>query len=232
MKRLSKISMVAAVTTALSGTAVVLAVDAQAATRRYEAESAPAVCGGVVASNHSGYSGSGFCDTTNAVGSAVQFTINSAAAGPATVNVRYANGGGANRPADIAVNGAVVQSGFAFEATGAWTTWATKTVTVQVAAGTNSVRLAATTSGGLANIDYLEAVTLDPPGLITMLGADVSTVQRAPTSARSTTTPTAPRPTRWTSSRASASTTSGCGSGTTRAAATTTRPRCCSTRGR
>ena len=150
MKRLSKISMVAAVTTALSGTAVVLAVDAQAATRRYEAESAPAVCGGVVASNHSGYSGSGFCDTTNAVGSAVQFTINSAAAGPATVNVRYANGGGANRPADIAVNGAVVQSGFAFEATGAWTTWATQDRSpCRWRRGTNSVRLAATTSGGL-----------------------------------------------------------------------------------
>ena len=72
--------------TALSGADVVLAVDAQAATTRYEAESAPAVCGGVVTSNHSGYSGSGFCDTTNAAGSAVQFTVNSAAAGTATMS--------------------------------------------------------------------------------------------------------------------------------------------------
>ena len=148
-------------------------VEAQAATTRYEAESAPAVCGGVVASNHSGYSGSGFCDTTNAVGSAVQFTINSAAAGIATVGVRYANGGTVNRPADIAVNGTVGQSGYAFEATGAWTTWATKSLTVQVAAGTNAVRLAATTSEGLANIDFLEAVTPDGDG-----GGDGLTIVR------------------------------------------------------
>ncbi|MDX3660046.1 family 78 glycoside hydrolase catalytic domain [Streptomyces sp. ID05-26A] len=112
-----------------------------------------------MASNHSGYSGSGFCDTTNAVGSAAQFTINSAASGTATVSIRYANGGSDSRPADIAVNGTIVQSGFLFEATGAWTTWATKTVTVQLAAGVSTVRLAATTSGGLANIDFLEAIT-------------------------------------------------------------------------
>jgi arabinogalactan endo-1,4-beta-galactosidase len=180
MKRFSRIAMVAAVTTAVSGTAVVLSVDAHAATTtRYEAESAPAGCGGWVASNHSGYSGSGFCDTNNAVGAAVQFTVNSAAAGPATVVIRYANGSSANRPADISVNGAVVRSAFGFEPTGAWNTWATKSLSVQVAAGTNAVRLAATTSGGLANIDYLEAVTLDPPGLDIMQGADVSTGQRA-----------------------------------------------------
>jgi alpha-L-rhamnosidase len=150
--------------TALAGTAVVLAADAHAATTRYEAESAPAVCGGVVASNHSGYSGSGFCDTTNAVGSAVQFTVNSAAAGSATVAVRYANGSTVNRPADVSVDGTVVQSGFAFEPTGAWTTWATRSLTVQVAAGTHTVRLAATTAGGLGNIDFLEAVTPDGGG--------------------------------------------------------------------
>lgn len=137
---------------------------APAATTRYEAESAPAVCDGVVASNHSGYSGSGFCDTTNAVGSAVRFTVDSAAAGTATVSVRYANGGSENRQADIVVNGTTVQSGFPFEATGAWTTWATRTVTVQLAAGVSTVRLAATTSGGLANIDFLDAVTPDGGG--------------------------------------------------------------------
>ncbi|WP_197289251.1 family 78 glycoside hydrolase catalytic domain [Saccharothrix sp. NRRL B-16348] len=137
------------------------AVGASAVTTRYEAESTPAVCGGAVASNHSGFSGSGFCDTTNAVGSAVQFTIDSAAAGTATVSVRYANGSATNRPADVAVNGTTVQSGFPFEVTGVWTTWVTKSVTVQVAAGGNTVRLAATTADGLANIDFIEAVTPD-----------------------------------------------------------------------
>jgi arabinogalactan endo-1,4-beta-galactosidase len=81
MKWYAKLSAAVAVTTAVSGTAVLLAPGAHAATIRYEAESAPATCGGAVASNHSGYSGSGFCDTTNAVGAAVTFTVNAPAAG-------------------------------------------------------------------------------------------------------------------------------------------------------
>ncbi|ONI92581.1 arabinogalactan endo-1,4-beta-galactosidase [Saccharothrix sp. ALI-22-I] len=166
-------------TTALTGVVVVLPVAATAATSRYEAESAPAVCGGVVASNHSGYSGGGFCDTSNAVGSAVGFTVNAATAGSATLAFRHANGSGANRPGDMSVNGTVVQPGMAFEATGAWTTWVTKSLTVQLSAGTNTVRLAATTAGGLGNVDYLEVATTDVGDSAIMRGADVSTLQRA-----------------------------------------------------
>jgi lysophospholipase L1-like esterase len=168
MSQLTKIAVMTAVTTAVAGAAVVLAPSAYAATTRYEAEAAPAVCGGTVASTHAGYSGSGFCDTANAVGSAVQFTVDIPAAGAVTLDIRYSNGSTANRPAGLSVNGAVVQSGLAFETTGAWTTWATRTHTVQLAAGVNTIRLAATTAGGLANLDYLDVATTgdpaDPPG--------------------------------------------------------------------
>lgn len=153
--------------------------DAPDATSRYEAESAPAGCDGAIASNHSGYSGSGFCDTSNAVGSAVSFTVTAAAAGTATLAFRYANGSGANRPGDVSVNGAVVRAGTAFAATSSWTTWAIATVTVQLNAGTNTVRLAATTAGGLGNIDYLDVTTGDASNDTIMRGADVSTLQRA-----------------------------------------------------
>jgi lysophospholipase L1-like esterase len=149
------------VTAVLSGAAVLFAVNASAATDRYEAESAPAVCGGFVASNHSGYSGTGFCDTTNALGSAVQFTVNAPAPGTAFLSIRYANGSTANRPADVNVNGVVVQSGLPFEVTGAWANWASKTLPVQLTAGNNTVRLAATTSNGLGNIDYLDVAIGD-----------------------------------------------------------------------
>jgi arabinogalactan endo-1,4-beta-galactosidase len=172
------ISVAAAAATVVSGAAVGLSVPAHAAATRYEAEAAPAVCGGSVASNHAGYSGSGFCDTTNAVGAAVQFTVNVAAAGSVRLDIRYANGSTANRPADVGVNGTTVQPGFGFEVTGAWTGWATRSITVQLHAGSNTVRLAATTSGGLGNIDYAEVVTTDPGSPI-MQGADVSTLQRA-----------------------------------------------------
>ncbi|MEV0236686.1 silent information regulator protein Sir2, partial [Nonomuraea sp. NPDC050786] len=57
-QRAALLSAAVAVTVAASG--VVMATGASAATR-YEAESAPATCDGVIESNHAGYSGSGFC---------------------------------------------------------------------------------------------------------------------------------------------------------------------------
>jgi arabinogalactan endo-1,4-beta-galactosidase len=73
----------------------------------------------------------------------------------------------------------VVRTGFAFEGTGAWASWAIKSLTVQLNAGGNTVRLAATTAGGLGNIDYVDVLTDDTGGSSIMQGADVSTLQRA-----------------------------------------------------
>ncbi|WP_117215033.1 CBM35 domain-containing protein [Allorhizocola rhizosphaerae] len=154
----------------LAGTAALLAIavtvlsatTASALTTRYEAESAPATCSGVIASNHAGYSGTGFCDGTNAVGAAVQFTVNAAAAGTATLAVRFANGTTASRPADVAVNGVTVLS-VSFEGTGAWPTWATKTLTVSVNAGSNTVRFNPTTANGMPNVDHLDLTASGSP---------------------------------------------------------------------
>jgi rhamnogalacturonan endolyase len=159
MKRLTRAS-VATVAATITAAAVITALtsEAHAATTRYEAESA--TCDGTIAANHSGYSGSGFCDSASAVGAAAQFTITAASAGTATVDIRYANGNTVGRPADVSVNGTVRHAGVAFDSTGGWNTWATRTLTVPVNAGSNAVRLAATTAGGLANVDYLDATTV------------------------------------------------------------------------
>jgi rhamnogalacturonan endolyase len=157
MKRRSTIigaTVVAAVTVA--GAGILTTTVAIAAATRYEAESAPATCDGVIEANHAGFSGSGFCNGNNATGAAAQFTVSATAAGTATLGIRYANGTTANRPADVVVNGSVAQPASAFDATGAWTTWATKTLTVTVNAGSNTIRLNPTTAAGLANIDYLD----------------------------------------------------------------------------
>ncbi|XVS66545.1 right-handed parallel beta-helix repeat-containing protein [Actinosynnema sp. CA-299493] len=128
---------------------------ATAATTHHEAESAPAVCTGAVESNWSGYSGTGFCNAANAVGAHAQFTVTAPAAGTATVLVRFANGGAAARTADLVVNGSTAQS-VSFEATGAWSTWVSKTLSVTVPAGSATIRLSPTTSAGLPNVDYLD----------------------------------------------------------------------------
>ncbi len=137
-------------------------VSAPAATTLYEAESAPAVCAGTIDTNWSGYSGSGFCNGDNTTSGYLQFTVNAAAAGTATLEVRFANGTTGSRPADLVVNCSTVQS-VSFEGTGAWNTWATKTVTVTVKAGSNTIRLNPTSSAGLPNIDYLNVTSAGTP---------------------------------------------------------------------
>ncbi|MEU3858689.1 carbohydrate-binding protein [Streptomyces sp. NPDC028722] len=141
----------------LAGTLVALSgTTAQAAMTRYEAESSPAVCTGTVDSDWAGFSGSGFCNGTNASGAYAQFTVNAADAGTATLGVRFANGTAAARSATVAVNGAAVTT-VSFETTGAWNTWATKTLTVPVKAGVNTIRLSPTGADGLPNLDHLDA---------------------------------------------------------------------------
>ena len=111
---------------ALTAALVPLALPASAAATRYEAENAT-ISQGAVASNHTGFSGTGFVDYTNVTGSYVQWSVNAAAAGTATLTLRYANGTTVDRPMDIAVNGTVVAAGVSFPATANWDTWASKT---------------------------------------------------------------------------------------------------------
>ncbi|MFD3536901.1 carbohydrate-binding protein [Streptomyces sp. NPDC058664] len=149
----------------LAGTLAALSVHpAHAASTLYEAEASPAVCSGTVDSDWSGYTGSGFCNGTNGTGGYVQFTVNAPAAGTATLAVRFANGTTTARPAGLAVNGTTVQSP-SFEATGVWSAWSVKTLTVNLNAGSNTIRLNPTTAAGLPNIDSLSVTTGDttPP---------------------------------------------------------------------
>ncbi|WP_017236462.1 carbohydrate-binding protein [Streptomyces sp. SS] len=147
----------------LAGTLVALSVNAaHAASTLYEAEASPAVCTGTIDADWSGYSGSGFCNGTNATGAYAQFSVNASAAGTATLAVRFANGTTTARPAGLAVNGSTAQTP-TFEATGAWSAWSTKTLTVSLNAGTNTIRLTPTTAAGLPNIDSLNVTTTDAP---------------------------------------------------------------------
>ncbi|WP_412566618.1 family 43 glycosylhydrolase [Streptomyces europaeiscabiei] len=123
---------------------------------RHEAETAPAQCRGTIDSNQAGYSGSGFCNGNAAAGAFAEFTVNSATARTATLGIRFANGATSGaRPANLVVNGSTVGT-VSFESTGAWTTWTTKTVTVSLNAGSNTIRWDPTTAAGLPNVDYLD----------------------------------------------------------------------------
>ncbi|GGM27108.1 glycosyl hydrolase family 8 [Dactylosporangium sucinum] len=142
-----------------------LATAAAAATTRYEAEAAT-ITQGVAESNHAGYSGTGFVNYDNVAGSSVQWSVTAAAAGSATLTIRFSNGTTTNRPMDIAVNGTTVAAASAFNGTGNWDTWQSKTITAALNAGTNTIRATATTANGGPNVDWLEvAQATDGPAV-------------------------------------------------------------------
>ncbi|MFD5826760.1 TIM-barrel domain-containing protein [Lentzea sp. NPDC060358] len=110
--------------------------------------------GAVLASRHPGYTGTGYVDFAHDADDHVEWTVTVPAAGTRSLGFRYANGGTADRPLRITVNGAVVATGLSFPPTGDWRTWRTATLTAALPAG--SVRIRATATGSSAgNLDCL-----------------------------------------------------------------------------
>jgi pectate disaccharide-lyase len=132
---------------------------------------------GTVDSEYSGYTGTGYVNTDNAVGSYIEWEFGRQHAGTETICVRYAHNKSDNRTASVTVNGVVVVSWMDFPPTGSWTSWQVVSNTIPVQAGRNVLRLTALTSGGLANTDRIEIsgdpqfklnVTLSGNGTVTL----------------------------------------------------------------
>jgi len=154
-----------AIISALVIVATMQASPVSAAPVRYEAESAT-ISQGLVEANHLNFSGTGFVNNDNVIGSYTEWTVNAASAGNATLTIRYANGTTTARPADVAVNGAVISAGLSFGSTGNWDTWANKTLTAALNAGANTVRVTGTTSSGPPNLDFLDVDAVTSPGIV------------------------------------------------------------------
>src|SRR6266545_730086 len=90
-RRRTRILALAATALAVLAGIVYVQGPAEAATTRYEAENAT-ISQGVVESNHLGFSGTGFVNTDNVVGSSVTWNVNADTAGNATLAFRFANG--------------------------------------------------------------------------------------------------------------------------------------------
>ena len=82
----------------VGGTAV--AGPVSAASTVYEAEQAT-VFHGTVDADHTGYTGTGFVNSTNETGAYVEFAVHATAAGSAGLTFRYANGTTADRPGAV-----------------------------------------------------------------------------------------------------------------------------------
>jgi uncharacterized delta-60 repeat protein len=119
----------------------------------YQAEAAR-LAGPVVASEHPGFTGDGFADYRHAGGDSVEFAVDTRFAGRYDLDFRYANGGSADRPLELRVDGQVVAPRLSFAPTGSWRTWNTVTQSVLLTPGRHAIRLTAVGSSG-PNLDEL-----------------------------------------------------------------------------
>ncbi len=131
---------------------------AQAGIRFQQAEAAQ-VFHGTTEITNARYTGPGYVNLADEVGSYVEWTVPATQAGSQTLKFRFANGNnGKKKPPtfELRVNGSVVST-FSFPSTGGWATWQMLARDVALAAGDNQVRLTSTSANGGPNLDRLDA---------------------------------------------------------------------------
>lgn len=112
----------------------------------------------VLESTHEGFSGKGYANLDNEVGSSLTLSVVAADEGDKDVKIVFANGSTANRPVSVAVNGKVQVESVDFESTGAWESWDSSVVTLRLPAGASAITIASLTKDGGPNIDRIEFV--------------------------------------------------------------------------
>ncbi|HWO61997.1 MAG TPA: CBM35 domain-containing protein, partial [Umezawaea sp.] len=152
--------------TLLTLTALALApvVDASAATTRVEAERATLTGGAVTATDHPGYSGTGFVGgfTDGNKGTAKATFPVTVTAGTYSLNLGYANGTGSARTLTLTVDGGSARQ-ISLAATANWDTWGSSGTSVALGAGSHSISYAfGPADNGNVNVDYLDVVPSTP----------------------------------------------------------------------
>ncbi len=120
-------------------------------------ESAVGFCNnsGVIDTKHTGYTGTGFIDSENAIGASITWSVTAASAKTYAAQIRFGNGGAGARRATVVINDVQIKT-LDFPTNSVWTQWQTVNVDVPLKAGTNSIKLVAETADGLANIDNIK----------------------------------------------------------------------------
>jgi len=114
-------------------------------------------CGadGAIESEHVGYSGKGYVNTTNATGKGINWKIYNENYQILKFEWRHANGS-SSRPAKLIINGNTLIPTINFPNTGAWTNYQIVSAEANVEPGLLDIRLEANGSGGLSNIDFIK----------------------------------------------------------------------------
>ncbi|GAA3192695.1 CBM35 domain-containing protein [Dactylosporangium siamense] len=167
MLRRSRLLAIGAATL-VAATSITLAATlrAEAATTTYQAESAALSGGAATATDHSGYTGSGFVGgyvDGNKGNAATTFSVGVSGTASRTLTLRYANGTGSAKTLSLYVNGSRVTQ-VTLNATANWDSWGTRVDTVSLNNGTNSVAYRFDTAdSGNVNLDSLVVADVPAP---------------------------------------------------------------------
>lgn len=111
--------------------------------------------GFIIDNKHQGFTGDGFIDfQPNAPGGFVEWIVDIPVSAHYFVDFRYAHAGGSNRPAEISVEGEIIEE-LAFPPSGDWADWQLQSTSIYLEAGENTIRLTSTGAEGGGNIDHL-----------------------------------------------------------------------------
>lgn len=121
----------------------------------YEAEYA-VINNGVTETVNAGFSGTGYVNVDNKIGSSIEIPLYVECAGEKNVAFTYANGTAVSRSFSVSVNGSEVVGSQTFEPTGSWTTWLKKEISLTLQQGNNTIILTSNNADGGPNIDKIE----------------------------------------------------------------------------
>ncbi|MEV4518375.1 family 16 glycoside hydrolase [Dactylosporangium sp. NPDC049525] len=130
---------------------------------RLEAEHAGLSGTAHVATDHSGYTGSGFVAGYGSTGAATTFSVTTQTAGAYDIGLRYSNGpnpSAGTKTVSLYVNGVKVRQ-MPLASTGDWETWAVQSDTLTLRAGGNTIAYRVDT-GDIGHVN-LDSITVGPP---------------------------------------------------------------------
>src|SRR4051812_27102912 len=134
-----------------------------------------------------GFTGDGYTNANNAQGAAIEWAVDAPSSSRYTLTFRFANGGASNRNGSLLINGGANGNySLSLPTTGAWTTWQTASIDIDLVQGNNLLKLAATTADGLANIDSLKIEGAQTSAGICNTTVSSSSSSRSSSSAAST----------------------------------------------
>lgn len=147
----------------------------------YEAEEAELSGGVRVASQHEGFTGSGYADYPGGMGSEVKITwkVTLSTSQTTKLSFAYANGGDFSRPLNLVVNGGTPRE-VLFTPTGGWKKWEIQErENFDLNAGENTIELVATAGTVGPNIDHLSIPSNDSQEVVVgnLIGS-ISFIQR------------------------------------------------------